>query len=172
MLLSTDLDCSFFVPTGGEPDLMVYLDEAFNDRTQRTISFFVLYRQSDTVGRLTCARPVGDQDAPPVACQDMDPDAEPNKSTFFRKMIDEAVPQEALFPNHGTVPFNISHGQGQWLCYVREGFAVTDEWMAHLDEVEEGDGFDVLDVVSQRHTVISFQTIANAYPDGWRCVCV
>lgn len=30
-------------------------------------------------------------------------------------------------------------GQGQWLCYVREGFTVTDEWMVRLDEVEEGD---------------------------------
>ena len=127
-----------------EPDLVVYLDGSFNDSTRRTISFFVLYRRTDTVGRITCARPVHDQDAPkPEACkEEMDSDAEPNKSKFFRKMIDEAVPQEKPFPNHSTVPFNISHGQGQWLCYVREGFAVTDEWMAHLDDVADGGGFD------------------------------
>lgn len=64
---------------------MVYLDGSFGDKTQRTISFFVLHRRTDTVGRITCARPVRDQDAPkPEACkEEIDPENEPNKSTFF-----------------------------------------------------------------------------------------
>ena len=141
------LDCSFFVGNTSEPDLDVYLEKSFNDSKLRCIHLYVLYRQSDTVGRLTFARPVRDKNAPiPAAMRGMvapsrteDGGAGPAKQAVFEACWSVAAeePYDDVFPAHDTVSFNVSYGRNIWCWYLREGFAAGDEWLSQQEEMTD-----------------------------------
>ena len=124
-----------------------YLEKSFNDSKLRCIHLYVLYRQSDTVGRLTFARPVRDKNAPiPAAMRGMvapsrteDGGAGPAKQAVFEACWSVAAeePYDDVFPAHDTVSFNVSYGRNIWCWYLREGFAAGDEWLSQQEEMTD-----------------------------------
>lgn len=149
------LQCSFFVGSKSDPDLEVYLETQLNDVTIRTVSFFVLYRQSSTVGRVTFARPIRDQDAPlpavmsvvaSMASLDEEQPAAGSKTSPAKRRVFQACWEDAAqkpfddkFPAHDVVSFNTCYGQKEWFWYMREGFAAGEEWLSQYEELTDAE---------------------------------